>query len=329
MDSFFYSGKNGGVSGWSTFKSLRALAKIAKAKKSRLSKLLDEIKPDVAVLDSEYSIGPLRKRRIPIVALNTSETVVTQYLRQSKPPRGVRSHFWFVEFSDYLFHRNFCDMVLSPFPTRRPTRHRKFKRVGLIIRKAILNRLPPATPVAFASPRDLRYVVFMLSGSIYASKIDFEHRDLPFKVDVVGREGKSCRNVNFLGRQMDNTELLAKADALVINGGYSAVSEAFALRKPVFVVPVPGHAEQFVNASLVHEMGLGYLATEEDVLDQFLAAHTANEWKGLKPLPPAFEIDGAREAAAAILKKMGVAAPEKIGVSAQLSLPQGVLPSTT
>ncbi len=329
MDSFFYSGQNGGVSGWSTFKSLRALARIAKAKKARLSKLLDEIKPDVAVLDSEYSIGPLRKRRIPVVALNTSETVVTEYFRHASPPRGVRSHFWFVEFSDYLFHRNFCDLVLSPFPTRRPTRHRKFKRVGLIIRKAILNRLGPSRGSVFPKPRELRYVVFMLSGSIYASKINFEEHDLPFKIDVVGREGKSCRNVTFLGRRMDNAELLARADALVINGGYSAVSEAFALRKPVLVVPVPGHAEQFVNASLVRDMGLGYVATEQNVLDQLLAVHQANEWTDLKPLPASFEIEGAREAAEAILQKMGVAIPEKIAVSAQLSLPQGVLSSTT
>jgi UDP-N-acetylglucosamine:LPS N-acetylglucosamine transferase len=291
--------------------------------------LLDEVKPDIAVLDSEYSIGPLRKRGIPIVALNTSETVVTEYLRHRKSPRGVRSHFWFVEFSDYLFHRHFCDLVLSPFPTRRPTRHRKFKRVGLIIRKAILNRLGPTAPAAFPAPRELRYVVFMLSGSIYASKINFEERDLPFKIDVVGREGKSCRNVTFLGRRMDNTELLARADALVINGGYSAVSEAFALRKPVFVVPVPGHAEQFVNASLVRDMGLGYVATEADVLDQLLAVHQSNQWTGLKALPAAFEIHGAREAAQAILQKMGVAVPEKIGLTAQLSLPQGVLSSTT
>ena len=61
---------------------------------------------------------------------------------------------------------------------------------------------------------------------------------------------------------MDNADLLARADALVINAGYSAVSEAFVLRKPVFVVPVPGHAEQFVNACLVKDLGLGFMAVE-------------------------------------------------------------------
>jgi predicted glycosyltransferase len=141
----------------------------------------------------------------------------------------------------------------------------------------------------------------MLSGSVHASNIRFEDQDIPFHIDVVGRPGESRGKVQFHGRQMNNIELLAQADALVINGGYSAVSEAFLLKKPVFVVPVPGHAEQFVNARLTHELGLGFIATEADVLSQLLEMYRQNRWVGLKPMPPSFETDGAREAAAAIL----------------------------
>jgi uncharacterized protein (TIGR00661 family) len=325
MDSFFYSGTGGGISGWSTFKSLRSLAAIAKLKKAKLATLLDELKPDVAVMDSEYTVGPLRQRKIPIVALNTSETVVTEYFRKRPRPPGIRSHFWFVEFSDYLFHRHYCDLVLSPFPFRRPTRHRKFKRIGLIVRRAIYDYAKRAPHKPFPSPRQLKYVVFMLSGSIYASKICFEQHELPFKVDVVGREGNSTRNVTFLGRRMDNTELLTRADALVINGGYSAVSEAFALRKPVFAVPVPGHAEQFVNASLVSDLGLGFVASESNILSQLLAMYKADQWTGLKPMPAAFEINGAQEAAGAILELLRVPASDLPERAPQLSTPAGVL----
>jgi predicted glycosyltransferase len=102
---------------------------------------------------------------------------------------------------------------------------------------------------------------------------------------------------------MNNIALLDQADVLVINGGYSAVSEAFVLCKPVFVVPVPGHAEQFVNACLVRDLGLGFKVTESSVLGELLAMHQKNEWVGLAPMPPAFEIDGAREAAEAILQR--------------------------
>src|SRR5436190_9458489 len=246
MESFFYSEKNGAISGWATLKSTLALAKIAKRKRAQLARLLDQLDPAVAVTDSEYATAPLRRRGIPIVGLNTSEIVVSEYLKCPRPPRAVRGHFWLVEFSDYLFHRRFCDMVLSPFPLRTTTRHRKFKRIGLVVRRSVLERARALGSRPLSSPRELREVVFMLSGSVHASNINFSHRKFPFKIHVVGRSGESFGNVTYHGRQLDNTELLCRADALVINGGYSAVSEAFALGKPVFVVPVPGHAEQFV-----------------------------------------------------------------------------------
>jgi UDP:flavonoid glycosyltransferase YjiC (YdhE family) len=301
MESFYYSGKDGGVSGWSTFKSLRSLLAIAKSKKAQLSALLDKIHPDVAVIDSEYAIRPLRRRKIPVVALNTSEMIVSEYLKCRNVPAGIRSHFWFVEFSDYLFHKHYCDLVLSPFPLRTPTRHRKFKRIGLIVRRAVAEQAAQVANRNFATPRELRRVLFMLSGSVHASNIRFEQYQLPFKIDVVGRPGTSRDNITYHGRQMDNTALLMQADALVINAGYSAVSEAFALGKPVFVVPVPGHAEQFVNARLISQLGFGFKATEADLLPQMLRMHDQNRWEGLKSKPGTIEIHGAEEAAQAIL----------------------------
>jgi UDP:flavonoid glycosyltransferase YjiC (YdhE family) len=311
MESFFYSGKDGGISGWSTIKSIRKLAAIAKTKRAQLARLLEKTEPDVAIIDSEYALAPLRRRGIPIVGLNTSEMVVTEYLKCPKVPKEIRSHFWLVEFSDYLFHRHFCNLVISPFPLRTPTRHRKFRRVGLIARRGILEQAQSGRTQAFPSPRQLQRVVFMLSGSVHASNIRFDGQTIPFRIDVVGRSGESRGNVTYHGRQLNNIDLLSQADALVINGGYSAVSEAFVLRKPTFVVPVPGHAEQFVNARLVQELGLGFMATETNVLGKLLEIHQQDRWLGLKPMPPAFELDGAREAAQAILMAAGTS-PQKL-----------------
>ena len=319
MESFFYARQKEGISGWATVKLLRPLAAIAKAKRTQLSEMLGRLQPDVAVIDSEYAISPLRRAGIPIIGLNTSEMVVTQYLKQRQGKSGTRSHFWFVEFSDYLFHRHYCDLVLSPFPLRTPTRHPKFRRIGLIVRRAVRDQAIIPPPCAALSPRQVRRVVFMLSGSVHASNIRFERHELPFQIEVVGIPGKSSGNVTYHGRQLNNTGLLAQADALVINGGYSAVSEAFALRKPVFVVPVSGHAEQFVNARLVQELGLGFLATETDVLDQLLRMYREDRWIGRGTMPPAFEIDGAREAAEIILSRQGSGAlrPQRLSRTRQ------------
>jgi UDP:flavonoid glycosyltransferase YjiC (YdhE family) len=300
MPSFYYSGKNGAVSGWSTFKSLKSLVSIARAKRKQLSILLDQVHPDIAIVDSEYALSPLRPRGIPIVAINTSEMVVTEYLKRRRlAPRSVRSHFWLVEFSDYLFHKRSCDVVLSPFPLRTATRNKKFRRIGLIARRAVLEHARKVSDSTFPSPRTIKTVVFMLSGSVHASKIQFD-KELPFQVEVVGLTGESRGRVVYHGRQMNNVPLLSRADALVINGGYSAVSEAFVLGKPVFVVPVAGHAEQFVNASMVQDLGLGFIAQENTVVDQLLGMYERDRWEGRKALPPAFDINGAQEAAMTI-----------------------------
>lgn len=301
MESLFYSRTNQGVSGWSTLKSLVPLARLLKAKHDRLTRLLDEWKPDVAVIDSEYTVFPLRRRRIPIVAINTSEVVVTEYLKRRKRAVGTRSHFWFIEFSDYLFHRCFADLVLSPFPQRTVTRHRKFQRIGLIVRPEVNQLATQRLQEKILSPRQIRTVVFMLSGSIHASQVTFDDYQFPFKIDVVGRAGQSQGQVVFHGRQMNNAAFLERADAFVINGGYSAVSECFALRKPTFVLPVPGHAEQFVNASLIEDFGLGFAVNEAEVLSRLREMYQKDQWDTRCLPPPAFEIDGAREAAEAIL----------------------------
>ena len=66
------------------------------------------------------------------------------------------------------------------------------------------------------------------------------------------------------GRVLNTPELAAEADMLVVNGGFSAVSEAFVMRKPLIVIPVPNHAEQWVNARTVCELGVGMMAHDQD-----------------------------------------------------------------
>ena len=58
---------------------------------------------------------------------------------------------------------------------------------------------------------------------------------------------------------------LATSHAIVSNGGYSLLSEAVALQKPVFSVPMKHHAEQIFNASYIHELGYGQNSPTFDV----------------------------------------------------------------
>src|SRR5438132_9465195 len=102
-------------------------------------------------------------------------------------------------------------------------------------------------------------------------------------------------------RLMKNIELLMKDDALVVNGGYSAFSEAAALSKRTVIIPVAGHAEQLVNARFVEQLGCGFIASDTTVMDKIEACYEANEWPGLKPRSENLQLDGATQAADAIL----------------------------
>jgi uncharacterized protein (TIGR00661 family) len=66
------------------------------------------------------------------------------------------------------------------------------------------------------------------------------------------------KNVHF--KQFSETEfikLLSSAKAVLCNGGFSFISEAVYLHKPIFSVPIANQFEQFVNSSYVQQLGYG------------------------------------------------------------------------
>ncbi len=300
MENFFYSVKNNQISAWRTLLSVGRLARLAAIKKRQVLETLHRIQPQVVVTDSEYTVGPARRMGIPVVAVNNSDVVVSEYFRRSDTPWSIAGQFWLVEFMDYLFHRFFVDAVVSPAPTRLPTRHKRIRRVGLILRDEV-HRMAPA-PEPFRNPRALREILCMLSGSTLGTRKNLLFHDLPYRVAVIGRTGPSDEKVHYYGRLMHNTPYLARAELLVVNGGFSAVSEALALNKPTLVIPVPRHAEQYVNAMLVRDLGRGDLTTEDTVIERIKEIYETDAWSGFAPYESELCLDGAKEAAEVILE---------------------------
>ena len=180
-------------------------------------------------------------------------------------------------------------------------RHSRICRIGLIVRRSVLEAISdrPSPPVL---PAAIKSMVFLLSGSIFASKVDFGNGEFPFAVDVIGREGVNVGRVTYRGRLLDNVAYLQKADVLVVNGGFSAVSEAMALGKPTFVIPVQGHAEQYVNAKVLSDMGYGYVVREDEVIEKIKHLCQINRWEGMKDRTSITGVNGAREAADIIVE---------------------------
>lgn len=302
MESLFYTTHHNRLCTIRTVFSLGELRWRAARKRAQLEAFLETVRPTVCVTDSEYTVSPLRRRGIPVVALNNSDVVVSEYFSR-KTPRSIAAQFWCVEFLDYLFHRTRVDAVISPAAKPLPPRHSRIKRVGLIVRREVQELIPRATPPhKRRPPREMKNVTFMLSGSILGRIGQLPFNKLPYNVSVVGQDGKSNGQVTYHGKVMNNIRLLADSDLLVINGGFSAVSEALALGKPTVVMPVPGHAEQYVNACQVEDLGMGWLASEDEVIPLLVRLHEADEWIGLSER--VVDTNGAATAAEHILDIM-------------------------
>jgi UDP:flavonoid glycosyltransferase YjiC (YdhE family) len=150
-------------------------------------------------------------------------------------------------------------------------------------------------------PQEIDRIVVMLSGSAFASQIN-ELQALPWKVDVIGREGTSAGNVTYHGKIRESLEYVRNAGALVINGGFSSVSEAMAMMRPVYVIPVPNHAEQLINALMVKDAGAGDVADTGTIIQRLKDACRLNRWDGIKEERLPIDFNGGDEAAALLLE---------------------------
>ena len=220
-------------------------------------RVISKNKYDVVVIDSEYSmlfLKPFFKGKI--VAINNSDMVL-HYCRKITLPLSTCSQY-LVEIADNLFHRLVPDLVLAP--TLIPFKSgAKVIHLAPLVRDGLIQGSVRPSPVS---------ILAMLSGSSFGTQTHFlkairfpEH----VHVDVVGREGFSTSQMTFHGKKSDNAAIINNADIMIINGGFSAVSEAVVLGKPCIILPIENHAEQLVNALIVEELGLGLVASEEDI----------------------------------------------------------------
>lgn len=250
--------------------------------------------------DSEYVIWPVLSRRIPLAGINNSDVVVSQYFSHRHLPASIRSHFWGIEYSDYLLHRMKWRMAVSPSPFADTPRSKVFKRTGLIVRDGARETAAERAGKPAPLPQEIDRIVVMLSGSAFASQID-ALQTLPWKVDVIGRDGVSGGNVTYYGKIRESLEFVCNAGALVINGGFSSVSEAIAMMRPVYVIPVPNHAEQLINALMVKEIGAGDVESTHTIIGRLKDTHRLNRWEGINETRMPVNFNGGDEAAELLL----------------------------
>lgn len=249
-------------------------------KTRRLREVLDEVQPSLGVIDSEYMVAPFRVAGVPVIAINNSRFLFSRFAG-SKKPCSLWLHFWTVEFLDYLFHQWAPEMVLCPTPEV-VSRSDRFREVGLIVREG-LDR-PGEDRIR---PQEIRRALYVPGGSQLSRTLELPLSQLPFPVETA--EGEICG-------------ALRAADCLIINGGWSSISEAVALNKPTISIPLPGHSEQYFNAGLLEYWGRGQRLTPETMVPSLRRQYAQNRWDHTPSDHFRPALDGAHRAALAILE---------------------------
>lgn len=292
-----YGKKDGRISMARTLGGLGKMVNSLRAAEAVVATAIDRFRPDFVVADSSYSFRPVKRAGIPLAALNNSDMVVRGMRSLGNRPASVLPQYLFVEFPDYLYHGRVPDLVVSPRLDPKDRAHSgPFRAVGPIVRREC-----EPTPI---SDRPPSRVAIMLSGSAFGSQVNLTKEFPGLTIDVMGREG-SLPGVTFHGRVRDSLPLLRQADLVVVNGGFSAVSEAVFLRKPTIVIPVPRHAEQWANGRTIEVLNLGMSADEDDLQGAIGSAlrNIENYRAGYRMLPTVR--NGAEEAADLLLGLTG------------------------
>lgn len=118
-----------------------------------------------------------------------------------------------------------------------------------IIREAIIN----------AQIQEGNHILMYQSSSNMNKVIEVLHQIPEYTFYVYGFN-KNLVNKNIIFKTFSEDGFvsdLASAKAVIANGGFSFISEAVYLKKPIYSFPLQDQFEQFVNASYIEKLGYG------------------------------------------------------------------------
>lgn len=264
LKAFRYGSSSGKLSAIKTFLLIPQFFVNFIQNQNNLKRVLKQHEYTAIVFDSDYTtFGLSRTERPKLIAINNAAFVVEKIRSLEKVPRNILLQFW-IEKVDCWFHKVVPDLVICPTFSELLIQQENLKCVSPFIRSELRIK---------TNKRSKKKILVMLSGSQFGSSTAFLDQ-LPqlenVQIDVVGKSGISKGNIQFHGKVLENHDLINSADALVINAGFSAVSEALLLKIPAVIIPIANHAEQFINAHAFENLGFGLIADQENAGQKML-----------------------------------------------------------
>ncbi|MGI4833331.1 MAG: glycosyltransferase family protein [Janthinobacterium lividum] len=229
--------------------------------------LLRGFRPQAVISDFEsFSYLYAKLLRVPVISLDNMQILVRARLDVAVPP-AEREHY------DLARH-----LVRLKLPRAQHYLVTTFFELPLQARYAERTTLVPSIirpEIQAAQPTKGSYVLVYQTATTQTDLVDIllQLPDTEFRVYGFNKDEM---HGNVLLRPFSEAGFIAElagARAVLTNGGFSLISEAVYLHKPVCAVPIPAQFEQWLNAAEIEKRNYGrrLAAMETTGISAFLA----------------------------------------------------------
>jgi len=282
IDGFHLIYKDGVLDGTkSTLGIIRELPKKGLQSVRKILDVFEQISPDVVITDFEpFTAVAARRIGIPLISANNISIIYKTHC----VPRNLKISYnkFITRTAEYLTSLSPDYFVIPTFFFPKV----KSKHVILTyppIRESILRQ---------ESKNDKHIIVYHTSDTAVDVLHLIKRIDMPFKVYGFGKR-EDEKNITYHEFNEERfAEDLANARAVITGGGFSLISEALQLKKPIFSIPVRKHPEQIINGMQLQKLKYGdysLMPKVEDIQD-FLLKKDLYEYylKNYNPEPNKF-----------------------------------------
>jgi uncharacterized protein (TIGR00661 family) len=231
---------------------------------SKYRELLGGFEPEIVISDFEsFSYLFAKLKRLPVISIDNMQ-IISRARLNVKIPKAERGNYQLAK-----------AIVRAKLPRSRHYFVTTFFHLGLKKKRTTL--VPPIIrpEILAAAPTTGSHVLVYQSATTQQDLVPLLQQ-LPgqeFRVYGFNKE-EDHGNVQLCAfSEAGFIADLASARAIVTNGGFSLISEAVFLHKPICAIPIPAQFEQWLNAAEVQQMGYGrhFESITADNLQAFLA----------------------------------------------------------
>lgn len=222
-----------------------------------LRALLKRFKPDMIITDFEPTCYYLSKMyHIPLLSLDNQHRITNLVL---EVPKKYRKEYLLCRLVIRLFIPKADYYFVTSFFNEKITKKQTFL-FPPILRKEVVNLRPT---------QGNHVLVYQTSTS--NQRLLTLLQQIPEKFIIYGYNQDKKRG-NLLFKKFSTQgflEDLAACKAVITNGGFTLITEALHLRKPILSEPIQGQFEQIVNAYYLEKLGYGLhrdVVEKKDVL---------------------------------------------------------------